>query len=855
MATRENFEKLLSSPNVQKMLNLIANAEGVEHGYNTLFGNERLNDLSWHPNVKKEFTQTDGKKNVTTAAGRYQFLKDTWDGVAKQLGLKDFSPKNQDIAAVALLAQNGALPSVLKGDFKTAVQKSGSTWASLPSSPYAQPKRSWKELGINNPAREQYETKASDIVAAYKKKQQEQEAKAQPKADSGRAQRIIDAYQKARQNGQIKDSATQPQGLPDFDQNGVITYEQPQAAPKQPEPSLADKALGLGETALSAATGATGGTLGMLGGTLGQAGREILAGNFGTPEAAQRISQNAAEGAADLTYAPRTQTGQEYTQALGEISEPLVALTPALSELALAGQAARGVSPIAQGQAIRTAQAVAPVVERAGQAAQRPIQATANAVRSGAQRVGEMVGMRTPEAEGSPASSMGAAETGQEQIRRNLFQEFDVPATNPQITRSPEQLKDFYETIRGGGEAGQLLRDRIEEQSRAVETALHKAIDDTGAKASDVYTTGESITKALENQMNVESVNVRKKYAAADASKEAERKVDLAAPVEWTKQELADADEKGITLDQGNVVDLINQNQGLKSTGVYSDAKTLAIKRGIADVNEDGDLVAKTGDKAPTLKQIEDWRKEIRSTINQNENADIAAGTRIINMIDNATSRVEGNLYKEARKARYDFAKRWETRSIITDLVKNKKNSDDRKVALENIVDRITSTKTSKEDIAFIRKIMNESGEDGKQAWKDTQGTIINNIREQAFSGVQDTRGNETLLASKMDNIIKKLDAAGKLDDIFDKPQAERLRGLNELTKTMLTLPPQMGINWSNTAKAVLAGIADLVLFGMTGMPPVVASALRLAVKHIQDRKALIRAKRMLDVNLPKGKS
>ncbi|MFX9397317.1 glycoside hydrolase family protein, partial [Acinetobacter baumannii] len=98
---------------------------GVQHGYNTLFGNERLDDLSSHPNIKKQFKQTDGQVKNTTAAGRYQFLKDTWDGVAKDLGLKDFSPKNQDIAAVALLAQNGALPSVLKGDFKTAVQKSG----------------------------------------------------------------------------------------------------------------------------------------------------------------------------------------------------------------------------------------------------------------------------------------------------------------------------------------------------------------------------------------------------------------------------------------------------------------------------------------------------------------------------------------------------------------------------------------------------------------------------------------------------------------------------------------------------------------------------------------------------------
>ena len=713
----------------------------------------------------------------------------------------------------------------------------------------------YSQLG-GNPARQEYQDRSAQIVAAYKAKQKEQERKAQAPKDTGRTQKIVAAYQKARQDGRIQDATNQPQGLPDFDAQGNIiqptTEQQPQS---QRKTTLGQDIIGAGETALTLGTGAIAAPIASVVGTLGQAGREIVGGEFGSPEAAQRIALAAQQAGQDYTYQPRSQAGREQLQAVGEALSPLESLPPVVGGLgiqtATLGKAAIPQSVVA---AQRTGQAVAPLVEKATQAAQRPIQAVTNTVRTGAQSVREAVGMGRATDNPAPAN-IGAAETGQEQIRRNLFQEFDVPATNPQITRSPEQLKDFYEIIRGGGEAGQLLRDRIEEQSRAVETALHKAIDDTGAKASDVYTTGENITKALENQMNVESVNVRKKYAAADASKEASRKVDISAPVQWTKQELADAEDAGISLDQGNVIDLINQNQGLQSTGVYADARILAIKRGIADVDSDGNLIAKTGERAPNLKQIEEWRKEIRSTINQNENADIAAGTRIINMIDNATSRVEGNLYKEARKARYDYAKRWETRSIITDLVKNKKNSDDRKVAIENIVDRITSTKTSKEDIAFIRKIMNESGEDGRQAWKDTQGTIINNIRDQAFSGVQDTRGNETLLASKMDAIVKKLDAAGKLDDIFDKPQAERLRGLNELTKTMLTLPPQVGINWSNTAKAVLAGIADLVLFGMTGMPPVVASALRLAVKHIQDRKALIQAKRMLDVNLPKGKS
>ena len=150
MATYQQLQQLLSNPNARQMLDLIARAEGVKHGYNTMFGNERFNSLQTHPNVRKQFNQTDGKTNTTTAAGRYQFLKPTWDGLSRQYGLKDFSPQNQDIAALALMAQKGALNNVLKGDFKGAVGKLGGTWASLPSSPYAQPKKTYAQLGMGS---------------------------------------------------------------------------------------------------------------------------------------------------------------------------------------------------------------------------------------------------------------------------------------------------------------------------------------------------------------------------------------------------------------------------------------------------------------------------------------------------------------------------------------------------------------------------------------------------------------------------------------------------------------------------------------------------------------------------------
>lgn len=136
----------LNNPNMRRFLDGIAQFEGVKHGYNTIFGNERFSDTSRHPNVRKQFKQTDGQINETTAAGRYQFIKPTWDEQARRYGLKDFSPQSQDIAAIGLIIQNGSLPYILKGDYQTAAKRSGGTWASLPSSPYAQPKRSQADI-------------------------------------------------------------------------------------------------------------------------------------------------------------------------------------------------------------------------------------------------------------------------------------------------------------------------------------------------------------------------------------------------------------------------------------------------------------------------------------------------------------------------------------------------------------------------------------------------------------------------------------------------------------------------------------------------------------------------------------
>mgnify|MGYP000882030296 CR=1 FL=1 len=147
MATADELAGYLANPNVQKMLRVIGQAEGTVNSkyadpYRVGFGGRSIESLDAHPNFLADFTQTDGTKNKTSAAGAYQFLKSTWDEEAKELDLKDFSPLSQDLAAINRLRKRGALDDVLNGRMDVAVSKLGNEWASLPSSPYAQPKRS-----------------------------------------------------------------------------------------------------------------------------------------------------------------------------------------------------------------------------------------------------------------------------------------------------------------------------------------------------------------------------------------------------------------------------------------------------------------------------------------------------------------------------------------------------------------------------------------------------------------------------------------------------------------------------------------------------------------------------------------
>lgn len=126
----------LDDVKVMAFLDLIAWAEGTGDRYDIQFtGTSFTGDT--HP---RQIRCSDGL--CSDAAGRYQFLSTTWDG----LGLPDFSPANQDKGAIALLKSSGAYDLILSGDIKGAVCKAGPVWASLPCNDYNQPQKSTADL-------------------------------------------------------------------------------------------------------------------------------------------------------------------------------------------------------------------------------------------------------------------------------------------------------------------------------------------------------------------------------------------------------------------------------------------------------------------------------------------------------------------------------------------------------------------------------------------------------------------------------------------------------------------------------------------------------------------------------------
>lgn len=522
MASIDELTAYTQDQRVRRFLDAIGSAEGTDtHGYNTAFGGGKLESLADHPRQLHDFTQTDGTPNRTSAAGRYQFLQGTWDDVAGNLGLKDFGPESQDIAAVELLRRNGALPAILADDFDTAIQKSGSTWASLPSSPYAQPKRSpgFMAAALDKaasailpaaqaaPAPAKAPTPWKDVIAKpeFQTLTPEQQAKAQQqyfdqvvapcvpagKVDAARAQ-FVQQYGAA---GAAAATTQAPKTSTEISPDGIMTVGMAQenptekAAPPEERNMLERLGRQVGLTARAGVTGLTGltslGTNTAINGINALFGTEIPLADvnatlsaIGLPEpenATERVAQDAAgamAGAGGVAKAAQTvmnplitSLGQRVAGILG--MSPGIQVASAATSGASAGAAREsGAGPVGQLVA-GLAAGVAPALAAAGGA-------------------------------GTLRGVMRGGEAGRQRVAGTL-EEFARAGTTPTVGQATGRpVFQGMETVlsQSPGSAGVMAR-KAGSQTDEIAGAVQKIVGRLAPRAGAVEA-GESISSGLE---------------------------------------------------------------------------------------------------------------------------------------------------------------------------------------------------------------------------------------------------------------------------------------------------------------------------------------------------------------------
>ena len=533
----------------------------------------------------------------------------------------------------------------------------------------------------------------------------------------------------------------------------------------------------LPEAAMAAGSGLVGTIAGGLSGLFGLAqGDETLA---SAAKTSQEVQQS-------LTYKPRGLAGQIVTDLLAKPME----LASEYSGKA-GGMIGRLAGNEALGQTLGEAAPAAAATVLPGGA--QLVRGAALPARTSAAQVGQMAsGVRnlfgtraatTPPAtnpgQQAPAGSVGAAGIPLEQQRRLRAaalgaDEAGAGLTKGQATRDKLQIGAESELEKT--EQGMPISERKSQQRAFINNTLDQFIDnlDTSLPA-DLNVFGRELTGLVDKMAKKQKKRIKKAYDLADNSEESLTPVSTK-----TLQEYINA---ATPTEKATLAPILK-----------------AVEERIAMNDPEG-----TG--MITVKEME----KIRQSINKN----VAPGTanmphgiemkKLIDAeVDSTLERSGGDLYKAARAERVKFAKQFENRQVIADLLSNKRGFEDRKISLPDVFKK-TVLEGDRDDVMFLRKLLRKAGPEGDALWKEVQAQTIRHLRDQVLkTGALDEKGVPVPSLPKMRDALNNLEYDGKLDAILTKEGAEPIRQLKGYMDDIMGLPPGTPINWSNTASRLM---------------------------------------------------
>lgn len=385
--------------------------------------------------------------------------------------------------------------------------------------------------------------------------------------------------------------------------------------------------------------------------------------------------------------------------------------------------------------------------------------------------------------------------------RQANLEKLKVPATRGQIERDVPQLTREEGMVKKGGP--------INEIQSAQDEAMHRQLDvvrrSTGAKAVTREQVGKTVQNdALRNKAAVSVKNYDRLYKEARATEpNATVKADPFYEFLEKNGEVLNPEVQhlGWLRSWLNKAKLESKSEGTEGISLETDVGKALTERGKP--------------KAPTeeitrrpikLAELDDLRKKASKLASKGGDNAYYAG-EVLKAIDKSFDDVPvaAKKWKDARDAFRAHKIEFEDQSLVKQLTSNKGRSrTDRQTALEKTTDKIL--KSSSEDIVKLHKTLTEGGTDatraaGKRAWANIQGGVIEALREKAAGrrSIPGTKGQKPF-SSPYRDLFAELDANGKIDVLFSKKQAQRLRQLHEAVGDVRTKPSEGKVSGSDTA-------------------------------------------------------
>lgn len=448
-------------------------------------------------------------------------------------------------------------------------------------------------------------------------------------------------------------------------------------------------------------------------------------GGYGTPQG-KAAGEEAARTAAAQFYQPRTETGPEIVNMMGNA---LNALPPTF------GSTGTILNALAPATAIQARIAATPYVQKAMIPVQKAIEAVTPAEK-------QMVGM-------------GAATTQEDILRAERAQRQGIRLLKGEQQQNLGQLQFESETAKNFPETvGKPLLEAKAAQKTDILNRMDRMAEETGAQGA--LSDSESYRK-LGTLLDKELVSAYEaKINKVDVAYQKARKANETKAVVDTKP--IDDYLTSLAAEALSVPEINSISAKLKA---FKELKNGQVT--IDDIESIYQVANKLGKPGETSGK---YMKDIK------------------NVLDQVTEGAGGDLYKAARTQRKELANQFDDNFRVAELLGTKAGYADRKVALDDVFRHIVLD-GSKEQMQNVAVLLKKAGPQGQQAWAEVQGQTIQHMKDQLTKNA-----SGELSFAKLKTTIDNLDREGKLSYLFGKTGRDQIIDLRDTVKDALVKPP-----------------------------------------------------------------